>query len=653
MVIDMIDLIKKREKQAAYFEANTITQEEYIEIIDRAIAAESKLDDMFSIWNDVDEFTRPKTALGCKVSDKVLELLKSGEIAESKLAEMSEQIDHLTSIVTAIDGDHDGYKKALKIAVLRASQEREFRKRLAEGYGEQDAELRLLRAKLAEIEKQGPVAVMSAKGSVMTKAQCNDNEAFEICCRVQTPLYASPVQQSQEKNEWREAVITSFQSINKQFKDDPYDDIQALVDYWYCCQQSPSFLPKDAVIGHDFKDGFLTNCIVISGSRLSSFNDVGACKLNGFAIMPVEEYSRITGIKLPEGLMEKIKTFEETQIEDYVYGEESVFTQDFHIDVRKFHGYNENPHGALFRRVGYTAELLSEKPAAAPDDKVFLIDPRYENGEYYLLGSDINELLSAAASPAVAISKMETTSTAVVVPDLKACIDEISEVNDRVEYVGKRGRITLLTKRALSMLSTPTPPSEEPNYKSKLIALMNGLKFKNEFAAVDEMSEEDFYTAGVLIADKAVEQPDSAAPNEPRYLVRVKNRHPEHLDREVFFVSKNKPHDFDESDYRNAILFTSGATKPQRVTEQDARELMTSSLKYLTVEHWLDPEGRTLLAKLNEHRDPDFKRQRDLLLIHAQTVVDEYYNTPSYEQIHPLYLKNLEAAIAQCEGGKQ
>lgn len=39
----MIDLIKKREKQAAYFESNTITQEEYLEIIDRAIAAEAKL----------------------------------------------------------------------------------------------------------------------------------------------------------------------------------------------------------------------------------------------------------------------------------------------------------------------------------------------------------------------------------------------------------------------------------------------------------------------------------------------------------------------------------------------------------------------------------------------------------------------------------
>jgi len=62
--------------------------------------AEEKLKDMFEIWNGIDEFVRPRTALGYKVSDKVLELLKSGEAAEAKLAEIEKQelaVEDITS----------------------------------------------------------------------------------------------------------------------------------------------------------------------------------------------------------------------------------------------------------------------------------------------------------------------------------------------------------------------------------------------------------------------------------------------------------------------------------------------------------------------------------------------------------------------------
>lgn len=55
--------------------------------------------------------------------------------------------------------------------------------------------------------------------------------------------------------------------------------------------------------------------------------------------------------------------------------------------------------------------------------------------------------------------------------------------------------------------------------------------------------------------------------------------------------------------------------KPQRITEQDAQKFALSTLKYWTqvpngsVEGWFDWHGRTLLAKLNEHRELDYKAQ--------------------------------------------
>ncbi|WP_443692051.1 hypothetical protein ACRZ5O_22750 [Pseudomonas protegens] len=38
-----------------------------------------------------------------------------------------------------------------------------------------------------------PVAVMYADGSVLTKAECGS--AFDICCKVETPLYTRPAEQ--------------------------------------------------------------------------------------------------------------------------------------------------------------------------------------------------------------------------------------------------------------------------------------------------------------------------------------------------------------------------------------------------------------------------------------------------------------------------
>ncbi len=37
-----------------------------------------------------------------------------------------------------------------------------------------------------------PVAVIDKEGNPMTRAECNDDRVFAICCKVGTPLYAAP-----------------------------------------------------------------------------------------------------------------------------------------------------------------------------------------------------------------------------------------------------------------------------------------------------------------------------------------------------------------------------------------------------------------------------------------------------------------------------
>lgn len=56
-----------------------------------------------------------------------------------------------------------------------------------------EAENARLQSVIDEANAQEPVAVMNEKGAVMTKLQCDDDEVFDICCRVQQPLYAAPV----------------------------------------------------------------------------------------------------------------------------------------------------------------------------------------------------------------------------------------------------------------------------------------------------------------------------------------------------------------------------------------------------------------------------------------------------------------------------
>jgi len=37
-----------------------------------------------------------------------------------------------------------------------------------------------------------PVACLYASGDVLTRAECNDDRTFAVCCKVESPLYAAP-----------------------------------------------------------------------------------------------------------------------------------------------------------------------------------------------------------------------------------------------------------------------------------------------------------------------------------------------------------------------------------------------------------------------------------------------------------------------------
>lgn len=78
---------------------------------------------------------------------------------------------------------------------------------------------------------------------------------------------------------------------------------------------------------------------------------------------------------------------------------------------------------------------------------------------------------------------------------------------------------------------------------------------------------------------------------------------------------------------------TPNAKLKQRITEQDAREIIHSMVGYreyeqtifeTEFEYWIKEKGRPLLAKLNKHCEPDYKAQIDAagILIRPKVTVE-------------------------------
>lgn len=75
-------------------------------------------------------------------------------------------------------------------------------------------ELLSLRAQLAELAKQEPVAVKYAKGDVLTREECADDIVFAICCKVETPLFNRAAPPAPVKfPEWTDQQCLEFISI--------------------------------------------------------------------------------------------------------------------------------------------------------------------------------------------------------------------------------------------------------------------------------------------------------------------------------------------------------------------------------------------------------------------------------------------------------
>jgi hypothetical protein len=110
--------------------------------------------------------------------------------------------------------------------------------------------------------------------------------------------------------------------------------------------------------------------------------------------------------------------------------------------------------------------------------------------------------------------------------------------------------------------------------------------------------------------------------------------------------------------YQHALEMYIPASKLQRITEQDTREILQSFSKWIdlseafsAINTWLVTyDGKSLLTKLNEHREPSYKAQRDLLLAATETIeyVNFLYSKGLIER--PYQYRKLEQAIAQCEG---
>lgn len=243
------------------------------------------------------------------------------------------------------------------------------------------------------------------------------------------------------------------------------------------------------------------------------------------------------------------------------------------------------------------------------------------------------------------------SSSAVAVPELTDLIETILDINNRVNYSGKRGEISTVAKLALKLLSTPTPPSSEQEEW-----VTNGC------GEITTQPISDFLQNGT----RGIEQPDSEALDDlPAFYIFPEAL--QHIDAKhgtmhcIYNFQKAKKYDAENKTipvYLRAPL----SHKPQRITEQDAREIATQFFYWWHntpgtntmqgFDEWINGDGNPLLAKLNEHREPDYKAQRDEL-IKVLTRVDwtplDAWHSSELNVLVRTTLDKYES-ITQCEG---
>lgn len=226
------------------------------------------------------------------------------------------------------------------------------------------------------------------------------------------------------------------------------------------------------------------------------------------------------------------------------------------------------------------------------------------------------------------------------------CQEPIGVFTGAFKLVDGKGYIEVKCYDALPaagarLYASPTPSAEKPICKN----------------CVGTKKEPSVYN-GMIDCSFCVEQPDNSAPIQHT---------PSDAQLEQIFNGIGGGF-FDESCREFLRVWIRDWTihkleKLQRITEQDARELVMSyynSSKIFDV--WIQGEGAAILAKLNERREPDYKAQSGELieiLSDIQSVISESRGIIGYHLNGDVALwdefdcfRNIPAVIAKREGGK-
>lgn len=110
-------------------------------------------------------------------------------------------------------------------------------------------------------------------------------------------------------------------------------------------------------------------------------------------------------------------------------------------------------------------------------------------------------------------------------------------------------------------------------------------------------------------------------------------------------------------------LYLHPPTKPQRITEQDVREIIAAYQQFHPADYiaeflgdWIASSNsnfNTLLAKINEHREPDYNNDElaaDAIEKMAKVFLEKWHNHDGKYQWMIKYANDIRSAIAQCEG---
>ena len=269
-------------------------------------------------------------------------------------------------------------------------------------------------------------------------------------------------------------------------------------------------------------------------------------------------------------------------------------------------------------------------------------------------------------SPAVSVPTVDKLK-------LKSYIDQ--NIHDGLDRSGARDTLIFrpdelqefIEECFEATLSTPTPPSAEQDEKSDSGKAKNWDYYQellklNGFSGITDLLTK-FHEI-----ERSAEKPNSADTNVLEDVQQLAFEYGHNEDGSGYILGN------EEFDKCIELAIKLAAEKQQRITEQDAAEIAHSALKFwrntvnLTLQSWLNGECDPLLAKLNEHREPDCKAQRDLLLAAAKEIFrpaqsvsniafnlgqhhKEWDNSiyPSIKELDAARSK-LSAAIAQCEG---